>query len=393
MNRFIFLSPLVLFSMAFAQEVDVSKSPKASPDQQASSSWMRGDSPLSGAPLTSTVPAAYSYPANITVNGGWDIFADVSYLYWYSKQEGFNLGSLGYDFESSAWFPAASGKVFSQEGRYTSGFKAGLGSNLNEDDWVVDLTYTYLRQNTSTKTGEATGLLGQIPVFNITSWYPLTWYGGQTVASSVTSKWKMGLDWVDLQFSRPSYQGRKLIVTSSGGLRGGWIRQQLHLTALDAFNTYIGADIPTTVKGSNYSNSWGIGPRGVLGCSWLIWEGLRVQGSMGGSLLFTQYTKISTRTTDIYASTITGFLGGTKVHVTDYNCLRPMAEANLGIGWGKYFSKNRYHVDLSATYDFNYLWSQNMIQNQWNESAVYGNNGTPGDMLLHGLDVKARFDF
>jgi len=356
---------------------------------------MRGDDPLVSVPLTPNAPAAYSYPANINVSNGWDVHADVSYLYWYAKQEGFNLGSLGYYFESSAWFPAKLGEVFSQNGKYTSGFKVSLGGNLNVDDWMADLTYSYLRQNFVTRTGDATGAgpSGETAVFNITSWYPITWYGGQSVATNITSKWKMNLDWLDLQLTRPCYQGRRLILTPSAGLRASWIRQQLHLEAADAFNTYIGEEQPITVTGANYSNSWAIGPRGVMGASWLVWEGMRVQGGMGASLLFTQYTSISTRTTDIYVSTEAAYLGGTHVRQRNYNCLRTMVEANLGIGWGRYFCQNCYHIDLSATYDFNYLWSQNMIQNQWNANAVYGNNGTPGDLILHGLDIKVRFDF
>ena len=37
-----------------------------------------------------------------------------------------------------------------QDFDYTSGFKIGIGANLNVDDWVADVEYTYLRQTTHT---------------------------------------------------------------------------------------------------------------------------------------------------------------------------------------------------------------------------------------------------
>lgn len=398
MKRLVFLAPLLNFSLIFAQE-EIAAKPKdttktyssKSSSAGANSDWMRGDDPLMAAPLMSTASAAYSYPANISVNRDWDLYADVSYLYWYSKQEGLSLGSLGYDFDTGAWLPGSEGKVYFQNGKYTSGFKIGLGANLNVDDWVADLTYSYYRQKTFTHTGDAPVTSGQPGVFNISSWYPITLVGGPSVARSVTSKWKMHLDWLDLQFYRPYYQGSRLIVTPSAGLRASWIRQQFQLKAEDAYNVYAGAPKTSNVTGIKFSNSWALGPRGVLGASWLLWEGLRIQGAMGASLLFTQYGRISTQTSNI--ALISSIVGGTKLVESNYNCLRTMAEANLGIGWGSYFCGNRYHVDLSATYDFNYLWSQNMIQYLSGADFVFGNNNSPGDLILHGLDIKARFDF
>lgn len=251
---------------------------------QAPACWMRGDDPLVATLLAQPTSGVYSCPANINLDGGWDVYADVSYLYWYAKQEGFSIAALGYDFQTSSWFPAASGNVFSQNGEYSSGFKVSIGGNLNVDEWAVDLSYSYLRNSSLTQTGIATGPTGTVPAFNITSWYPVTWYGGQTVASEITSEWKTHVDWLDLQFSRSCYQGQRLIMTPSAGIRASWIRQQLHLTAEDVFNRYIGDDIPVQFKGANYSNSWAIGPRGWLGSSWLLGAGIRLQGGLGASL-------------------------------------------------------------------------------------------------------------
>ena len=66
-----------------------------------------------------------------------------------------------------------------------------------------------------------------------------------------------------------------------------------------------------------------------------------------------------------------------------------MAEANLGIGWGMYLDENKYHLDLAATYDFNYLWSQSMMRSFVGSTGTFSTSGAPGDMVLHGLNIKA----
>jgi hypothetical protein len=76
----------------------------------------------------------------------------------------------------------------------------------------------------------------------------------------------------------------------------------------------------------------------------------------------------------------------------DYTCLRPMLEANLGLGWGMYLAKNRYHIDLSATYDFNYLFSQNMMR-VLNDINLLGSSGNGLDLSLQGLTLSAAFHF
>ena len=108
---------------------------------------------------------------------------------------------------------------------------------------------------------------------------------------------------------------------------------------------------------------------------------------MGTSLLYTQYNCVKHS-----ESAITS--GSTRVKYSDHdvNTLRPMFEASLGFRWGHYFGTNAYHLSLATTYDFNYLWSQNMIR-QLNDMFITGTSAGSGDLFLHGLTVTARFDF
>jgi hypothetical protein len=287
-----------------------------------------------------------------------------------------------------AEFAFPTGATIFQDFNYTSGFKAGFGSNLNVDDWVVDLEYTYLRQSTHTSkkapavdhTVFGNTFKGE---FLFTNWFDNYEYAEGVAAPSFTSKWKVDLDWVDLTFKRPFYQGRRLIVIPSAGLRFSSIRQSLTLKAHKAFQFY-----PLTLTeldvSHNNSNSWAIGPRGLVDMHWLIGKGFRFQGNMGGGLLFTQFTHVSHSETSL--------IFPIHFEVDDFNCLRPMVEGNLGIGWGTYLSKNSYHFDFCSTYDFNYLWGQNMMKYLAEVNGVAA-GGTADAMYLHGLTVTGCFNF
>lgn len=366
--------------------------PKPTPTDVAPC-FMRGDDALVGMPMTAMAPAAYTYPGNITLTDGWDIYGDISYLYWYAKQEGLDIGATGYQYVSTTWALAnTGGKTIIQDADYTSGFRLGIGGELPGDEWSIDLTYTYLRQETETKKGNLPTSLsfsGSPAYYNASTWFQFVYYGGSPMAQSFTSKWNMNLDWLDLQLSRPYYQSRRMIVTPSAGIRASWIRQKMHIATPYLFNGY-GSDAGMNAVSSNYSNSWAIGPRALADIHWIIAQGFRLQGSFGASVLFTQYTHITHRETGVYLSTPTG---GNEGRIDDYNCLRAMAEANLGFGWGSYIYQKKYHIDFTALYDFNYLWSQNMIRYLLGTTNPIATSGTAGDLILHGLELKARFDF
>ena len=393
MKKMIVLMQLLSCCGLAAQEPEIAAmkpSQKAQPSA-AGSENLQGDEPILGMPMKGSYPASYNHPGNVSLSDGWDVYGDVSYLYWYTKQEGLDLATSGRQFDEEYFLPSTkNGYAIFQDSDYTSGFKVGLGANLNVDDWVADLTYTYLRQSTETASGPAPAVTVGTPAFQLTGWFYQFGYQEGVISSIFNSKWKFGLDWLDLMFKRPYYQGRQLVISPSAGLRGSWIRQHLAVSTPSGYSYNYSTPVPMT--SSNYSNSWAIGPRALMDIRWLIGQGFRFQGNMGGSLLFTQYSHISHRESNLDSG---GTLsGGVEFRVNNYNTIRAMAEANLGVGWGRYLYGKQYHVDFSATYDFNYLWNQNMMRYLSGISSISsGATGYAGDMILHGLELKGNFDF
>ena len=345
----------------------------------------RGDDPLASRPLTGQSPAAYNYPANIQPLSGWDVYGDLSYLYWYINQEGLDIATTALYAVDRVYATGKGGFPIFQDTNYVSGFKIGLGANLNVDDWGLDAQYTYLRQNTTTSQTAPTATdEGYTSVLYFTGWFFDNYYGQGLVANQLKSKWNFALDWADLMLNRPFYLGKKLIATPSVGLRGSWIRQQLDVTSIDSTLEDVSYG---TLFSQNSSHSWAVGPRGLIDLRWLIGMGFRLQGNAGASLLFTQFTKVTHFVSDFDED-----VGASPFAITNYNCVRAMAEGNLGLGWGQYLYRNLYHIDLSATYDFNFLWGQNMLKYMVNLNG-FGRGTSPYDLLMHGLTINGRFDF
>ena len=106
---------------------------------------------------------------------------------------------------------------------------------------------------------------------------------------------------------------------------------------------------------------------------------------MGASLLFTQYTHVQHSEDAITLTYPVSY------SFKNYNCLRPMAEMDLGLGWMHTFN-NSFALDINVTYDFNYLWGQNMMRTL-NDLNIIGVNAASNDLYLHGLTVSAGFGF
>jgi hypothetical protein len=327
-------------------------------------------------PLTTCemFPPAYNAPARSDVKCSWDIFLVGTFIYWDVQQTGMDLGQFTALPTATNLFNSQ--EVITQSGGFKPGFKVGLGCNWDFDGWVNYLEYTWLH-------GSNTSSISTTPVttaIKLANWYGFNGNGATLqAATQLSSKWKVNLDMLDLTLSRPYYQGRNLTVSPFAGLRGAWIRQNLRLSAAIP-------DAPFTSSVShNSSHSWGVGPRaGALG-HWLLGWGFRLEGDMGASILFTRYTSVTNRQD---ALDVNPFIAT----MQNLNTVRPMADMGLGIGWGSYFDCQNFYWDISANYDFNYMWGQNTMR--WlADNSSFRTGAEAGDLSYNGVTVTMRLDF
>jgi hypothetical protein len=313
-------------------------------------------------------PAAYNTPASFQIDRNWQISANASYLYWYMGQD-----DMYYAFVQSV-INTTVGAIFSQNFGYNSGFQVGLGFDPHRDGWSVNAEYTWYH-NTESQSDIA-------PPANSTA------SGGWTINSfspvlggpyeTVSSKWSLKFDQLDLVASRPFYEGQTLTVNPSCGLRALWIQQFASVTASNPGQ-------PNDISSAN-SHSWALGVVGNMNGRCMLYKGLRVDSLLGSSLLYTHYSPVSN-----YSNTEShlGTKGITRAPISINSMVRPTFNAGLGLGYSAYLFKNQFVFDLAARYDFNYFWAQNVAFND--PFSITGISY--GDLYLHGLTVNLLVDF
>ena len=290
------------------------------------------------------LPAAYNASARIDVQG-WDFFFTGSFTYWDVDETGFNLILNETNSPNNLVF---------QDNNYSPGFKVGIGLDFGGDNWVGFAEYTWLRNHTSTDIS-ATDYTAQSIINN-------------SGATPFDCSRHIGLDMIDLTLSRPFYEGSKLTVSPSSGIRGAWLRQK-----------YRALEVPSSHSFHGNSNSWLIGPRAGVNAHWLIGYGLRLESDVGASILFQQY-----RATIRPGSALYGF--------DHQNHLASVADLAIGLGWGTYLNCQKSHLDLVATYDFMNWWGQNFIRGLA-DSFDKDIGAQAGGLKISGLTFTGRFDF
>lgn len=341
-------------------------------------------------PLPCNFPTAYNESGRINVSScHWDMFADVSFIYWHVSQDYLDIGRTALFFAAeTAATPARDASNLIPDFKYQPGFKVGAGISCDKDEWQLEGVYTRLHQNISYSTGTpiATVVAGS-PIIVPNEWFANLSTTAQQHAATMSSKWTMNMDLFDLLLSRPFYLGRKLVLKPYTGLSGMLLRQKYHIDAV--FPT----SVTTTVAHSNnWSHSWAIGPSLGANFLWLICHGVRIEADAGMRLFYERYTKLKHRESFNQNVTATAPISG---HMPATGTLRSATDLSLGLGWGRYFASNKYHVDLAASYEFALFPHENMMRQVVGRLANnnIGYSNPAGDLFLHGLTATARFDF
>jgi hypothetical protein len=308
--------------------------------------------------------SVYNHAGRVDVKTSWDLFVAGSYLYWQPREEGLGLGFV---------YPATASEertVYNMDFDYHSGFKIGLGTNFNHDNWIAYLDYTYLHAKDHRFVSTPEGASFLTPFWN---------YGED---SAISATWKLSYDMIDLKLSRPFYESCKIIASSFLGMKGGWIKQRY------IFNELAGI----WYCGSTHSNSWLIGPQVGINTNYFIGAGFRLFGNADASLLY-QHSK---------TKVLVPYTGSSESNSNerDYtNQITPNVDLDMGLAWGTYFDNHNWHFDLSASYEFQYYWSQNFMKHLYDTTINLAHFSEPHgvgkikDLMFHGLTITARFDF
>ncbi len=303
--------------------------------------------------------------------GEWKVFLQANYTLLQAKEKGLSLANsynkktttidMDFDFENS--------------------FKVGACSKLNHDNWEVFLEYSRLRaKNKKDSYAKTGGFLIPTMVYFKEAETPST----NNHASFCYDRWLLNYDMVDLQVKRPYYVGTNLIFKPHAGLRGGWIKQKNNANYIFTNLTDPASNIKAGSKSK--SSSWLIGARCGVDTSWLVNYGFRMFSDIAIAQCYQHFKSFFKQ--DNYQNT--NKLSKNIKEKIGY--LTPIIDINSGFGWGSYLDDQNYHFDIAISYEFHYLFCQNMIRSLMDE--ILRNVDTKAeDLFLHGLNITLRFDF
>ena len=345
----------------------------------------------------SEMPAAYNAPSRIDVRGAWDFNLNVSFLYRYAREKGLELAGRLSRLVLPDGSTSYTDDIIQMDYGYHPAFKIGVGMYFNRDDWDFNFYYTRLHSTDKKRTSVDLGIVWDPnnwtflePIWSL--YFPLLVPVGRTYDSY--AKWKLETDIFDFELGRFFYVGKKLTLRPHIGMKAGIIDQNYYnenLATPDAVTSFM-----YFIK--NKSDSWLIGPRGGIDTKWCFGKGFRLFGNALASLF---YQRIKT---NIHQEVP---FQDNHNYIEDYSAkdksrfVNTYLEGILGFGWGDYLANNKLFLDISLGYDFSIYFNQNMIRSFWNSIQTVGfppsfhahDDGNPNNLMFHGLNVKAQFDF
>lgn len=328
-----------------------------------------------------TMTGGYSAPARIDVQGKWDFFLSVSFLYWTAKEDGVSVANFRNN------IPPMIISYTDMHFAYKPAFKVAFGMNAgNHDEWTIGGDYIRFHSTDHAKTSipQIWNVVLRPTYISPNIHYQLT--DGYSFLSCF-GKWENKIDLIDMHVSRPFYLGKKLIFSPYLGLRGGWLDQSYfgNFTATNLHNT----SLLFLLNSQSKQKTWLLGPRVGIVSDWLLRYGIRIFGDVFGSLCYQKFNNNYHDADDF---------GSFSFARRKTSAITPNLQVDLGLGYGTYLCKDKYHFDLTAGYDFQIFWNQNRMIDLIYDNTVIDRGSfidiaKAKDLFLHGLEIAARLDF
>lgn len=326
--------------------------------------------------------AGYPYPATINPSCGWDIYAKGEFLYLATSVD------IPFYVAIESTFDNLTSVSLFQATPYRPGFRVALGVDLGPA--VLDLTYLRYHAHTTSRfqAGNNRGIILTLAapnILNITA-APVTF-------GNVRSGCTFDLDSFIISLQKPVYMGKRICMNLNYGILGLWNGVKWNINCLALTNPPPGLLTSNGFVKSDHK-AWAIGPNlGVTAKGLLPW-GFQGIVSINLALQYSSMYKGFTRASFPTAVDPTG-----APLIQDNNAVKskgsvPFIQAahggDIGIGWGGYFACNKYHLDLSLTYNFIY---QHYFDFGFALFNLVGDAFAQGAYGMHGISVGGRLDF
>lgn len=303
--------------------------------------------------------------------GNWDLFADA--FAWFASEEA-----------SAVWVDIVN--VGNNTSSFTAqdlsfdwnfGFRAGVGYNLEYDQWDTQLYWTSFHTKADQSIEEfpvGTLLVSEIhPEFFAADL-------SDTFSHRAKIHWTLHYNMCDWELGRNYWVSKGLSFRPFIGLKGGWIDQSIQVH----YNNLIiaGSSTENSSRENVKNNFWGIGPVGGVNSKWKLRNFCNHYPSLFGD--FSAATLWGTWIcSDLYNDTT-----GKKIIVNMRNSTLGalMFRGFLGIGWDVDINRGRSHFATRLGYEMQ-LWVNQL------RVATSQLIRLHGDLTLQGVTFNCRFDF
>jgi hypothetical protein len=297
-----------------------------------------------------------------------NIILSADFIYWTPRQDG-----LEFAFTSGTPKDPFKGTVRKPNFKWDPGFKADLGIGFGSDNWEIIAQYTWLHSSTMKKS-----------IDNVKHPFNSMWAVNNVLRADYETgkaRWLLRFNVIDLECSRPFTVNRNLNLSPHFGLKGTWQDQSYRLRF-----TYLNlSGQQATDRMHITQDQWGIGIRGGLNTFLQFNRGRGLFGNLSLAGLWTNFK--SKRRDSVTEKNITTTHANFK---NDFRSIKLVLEWQLGFKADYWWSNDAYHILFLAAWE-EQIWIANNQYLNLAEDNPYIARG--GDLFLHGLTAKLRFDF
>ncbi len=299
---------------------------------------------------------------------GWYFFGDA--LYWHA-----DVGNADWAERTETIANTNSYKVHQLDFKWSWGFKAGIGVNMDHDMWDSSLMFTWFETDNTNSIGfENEAGVTQ----HITTFLPAQ----ENVVSS-KHRWTIHYGMFDWMLGRWQYCSKSLAMHPFVGVKGGWINQYRTVNVRDSVNR----------RGRFRNDFWGVGPSAGLNTLWVLGSAgsnmdhrFSLFGDVAGALMYGHFcNNYKVSATD----------NTQKIKHLNRNLAVSMLQAAMGLSWDTAFNRDRSHFMMKVGYEFQYWFRQNQFLSlkETPGDGLLGAIRYSDDLALQGVTAEFRFDF
>lgn len=302
-------------------------------------------------------------------SNNWFLFGDA--LYWRAEEDGteWARNSVSKTTDDTPELNVNAKKI---DFEWDWGFRAGIGYNMEHDQWDTQLYYTWFRTEKSDHVSRILDTAS--PAILVPAYFGTFFIGGSHFQSDKIT-WKIHFNMFDWELGRNYLVSKNLALRPHLGVKGGWIHQSLHGHA----KTF--SDILLTYKDKN--NFWGVGPSGGVNTKWNLGNVnthfFSLFGDFAGALMWGHWD-VNHHSFDIVNGEIKF------KHLNKDQCAA-MLQAFMGFGWETNFNGDQCHLAIKLGYE---------VQHWFNQLKLFPPTATARynyDLSFQGGTLDVRLDF